>query len=211
MATEQRAQGSTRTKILQLLRRSGELTAGELSCALGVGAVGVRQHLATLCQEELVVAVGVRRGLGRPSHLYSLTEKAKQLFPKTYECIALDALGHIAATGGAAQIDELFATRQQRLAAQYRARLAGESVEARVAALAAILNEQGYMCEWDRSDDGAITLTEYNCPIDCVAREFPQACACELRLYEDLIGARLVQISTIAGGAASCQYCVAGE
>jgi len=205
MAGEHRAQGSTRNEILQLLRRNGQMTAGELSGELGVGAVGVRQHLATLCEDGLVAAVGVRRGLGRPSHLYALTDKAGQRFPRAYESIALDALGYVAATGEA-QIELLFEQRARRLAAQYQSCLSGASVEERVALLAGLLNDQGYMCEWERADDGSIMLTEHNCPIDCVARAFPQACECELRLYEELIGAPLAQISTIAGGSARCCY-----
>lgn len=208
MPAEHKAQGSTRNEILQLLRRHGQMTASELSAELGVGAVGVRQHLALMCGEGLVVAVGVRRGLGRPSHLYSLTTRAEQLFPKAYERMALDALGYIAA-GGGAEIDQLFDARRRKLAAQFGERLSGDCISARVAALAALLNEQGYMCDWDYADDGAILLTEHNCPIDCVARAYPQACASELRLYEELLGVPLKQEMTIADGAASCRYRVA--
>lgn len=208
MPSEHRAQGSTRNQILQLLRRNGEMTAGELSDSLGVGAVGVRQHLALMCSENLVTTVGVRRGLGRPSHLYGLTPRAEELFPKAYERIALDALGYIAATGGSDTVEQVFEARRQKLAMQLREQLAGPSVQERVRALAAVLNEQGYMCEWNCEDDGTLTLTEHNCPIDCVARAFPQACSSELRLYEDLLEVQLKQEATISAGAASCRYTV---
>src|SRR4029079_536674 len=48
MTLEHREQGQTRQEILALLRRRGQMTATELSERLGIGAVGVRQHLALL-------------------------------------------------------------------------------------------------------------------------------------------------------------------
>src|SRR5262249_37425697 len=48
MTLEHREQGQTRQEILALLRRSGQMTATELSERLGIGAVGVRQHIALL-------------------------------------------------------------------------------------------------------------------------------------------------------------------
>lgn len=209
MAGEPRTQGATRNEILQLLRRNSQMTASELGEALGVGAVGVRQHLASLCGDGLVAAVGVRRALGRPSHLYALTAKADVLFPRCYDRVALDALAQLVSCGGVAQIEQLFESRRQRLTVQYREQLQGETLEERVGALASLLNEQGYMCRWEYAADGAILLSEHNCPIDCVARLYPQACASELRLYEELIGVPIEQQTTIAAGGSCCCYRIA--
>ena len=54
MTLEHREQGETREQILTLLRHRGDMTAAELSEALGIGAVGVRQHLALLDRDGLV-------------------------------------------------------------------------------------------------------------------------------------------------------------
>ena len=51
---EHREQGHTRQEILDLLRRRGQMTAAELSESLGIGAVGVRQHIALLERDGLV-------------------------------------------------------------------------------------------------------------------------------------------------------------
>ena len=82
MTLEHREQGQTRQEILALLRRHGQMTAGELSDRLGIGAVGVRQHMALLERDGLVHTAAVRRGVGRPSHLYALTSQAESLFPQ---------------------------------------------------------------------------------------------------------------------------------
>jgi predicted ArsR family transcriptional regulator len=206
MALEHREQGETRQQILHLLRRGNQMTATELSDALGIGAVGVRQHLALLERDGLVVSAGVRRGVGRPSHLYALTSSAESLFPKRYDRLALDALAFVAEEGGPAAVDRLFSARRERLQDQYAARLAGRDRADQVAELAAILTEQGYMCEWEQLPDGGFLLTEHNCPVDCAARAHPQACAHELRLYEDLLELVIEREETIAEGGTCCRY-----
>jgi predicted ArsR family transcriptional regulator len=207
-AREHREQGETRQQILHLLRRRSPLTAAELSDALGIGAVGVRQHLALLERDGLVHIAGVRRAVGRPSHLYALTPAAESLFPRSYDRIALDALAFVRASGGELAIEELFGARRERLVAQLAPQLAGRPLAEQVRALAAILNEQGYMCDVHERDDGAFVLTQHNCPIDCVARAYPQACAHELRLYETVLGVALARDETISDGGSCCRYTI---
>lgn len=211
MFPDHREQGETRAQILQLLRRQGQMTAAELSEALNIGAVGVRQHLALLDRDGLVHTAGVRRGVGRPSHLYGLTSQAETLFPKRYDRLALDALAFVEAQGGAPALDQLFAARRLQLAKQLAPRLAGKNRAEQVAALAATLTELGYMCEYRQLPDGSFEITEHNCPIDCVARDYPQACEHELKLYEDVLGAPLVREELIADGGSCCRYRIAAE
>ncbi len=211
MALDHRVQGETREQILTLLRRRGQMTAAELSESLGIGAVGVRQHLALLDRDGLVHTTGVRRGIGRPSHLYALTDLAEARFPKRYDRLAMDALAFVEAQGGAAAVDDLFITRRHALSAQYAPRLAGKCRAEQVAELAAILTEQGYMCEWDQLPGGEFALIEHNCPVDCVARDYRQTCEQELKLYEDALGAPMIREETIAEGGVCCRYRISAE
>lgn len=211
MTLEHREQGETRQQILGLLRRRGSMTAAELSVELKIGAVGVRQHLALLERDALVHVSDVRRGVGRPSHLYALTSQAEALFPKRYDRVALDALAFVESLGGQDAIEQLFTHRRTQLANQYAPRLAGKPRAEQVAELACILNEQGYMCDWSEDQDGGFTLTEHNCPVDCVAREYTQTCSHELTLYEDLLSTRIVREGVIAQGSTCCRYRIPGD
>lgn len=206
MVLEHREQGETRQEILGLLRQNGSMTAAELSSALGIGAVGVRQHLALLERDNLVRIADVRRGIGRPSHLYSLTEDAEQLFPKRYDKIALETLEFVELLGGDEAINRLFAYRRSKLEKQYAPQLADKTPRERVFALAEILNEQGYMCEVSQEPDGSVILTEHNCPIDCVARSYQQICSHELTLYESLIGTPMIREQNITEDDTCCRY-----
>lgn len=208
IATERKEQGATRENILRLLRRHGEMTAIELSETLSIGAVGVRQHLALLERDGLVQVSGLRRSVGRPSHLYILTSEAESYFPKTYAQFALELLDHVADRYGEEGIDQILDARNQHLMKVYAPRLAGKSRREQVAELVQIRNEQGHMCEYEQLDDGSFVLTEYNCPIDCVARHHRQLCSHGLRLYQQLLGVSITRISTIADGDIACRYAI---
>lgn len=206
MSAERKEQGSTRQSILQLLRRHGELTAQELSDALGIGAVGIRQHLALLERDALVRISGLRRSIGRPANIYALTTEAEEQFPKRYDRLALEVIDYMATVGGSTAVDDLLAHRRKELERDLGPAFSGKDRGERVALLAAILADQGYMCEYEQLADGSYVLTEYNCPVDCVARRHPQFCAQEIRLYEDLLGVPLIRDGTIAEGNHCCRY-----
>lgn len=206
MTVERKEQGSTRQSILQLLRRNGEMTALELSERLRVGAVGVRQHLALLERDGQVRIAGLRRNVGRPSHLYVLTPEAEANFPKGYDHLALEILAYINELGGESAVEQVLARRRAGLLSELGPHLAGKTRADQIAALATLLADQGYMCEWEQEPDGSFVITEFNCPVDCVARQHPQLCVQERQLYEELLGVPVIQESTIAQGAHCCRY-----
>lgn len=207
MSVDRKEQGSTRQSILQLLRRHGEMTALELSEALGVGAVGVRQHLSLLERDGMVRIAGLRRNVGRPSHLYTLTPEAEDRFPRRYDTLALDVITLVSEVAGPSALDEVLTLRRAETLRTLTPALAGKCRRDQVAALALILAEQGYMCEWAQEDDGSFTIAQFNCPVDCVARRHQQLCAHELVLYGELLGVPVAREgATIAGGGLCCRY-----
>ncbi len=75
-----------------MLKSNGSLTVSEISKELGITEMGVRRHLNTLERDEMIKASLVRQSMGRPTHIYSLTDKAEDQFPKAYRQLALDML-----------------------------------------------------------------------------------------------------------------------
>jgi predicted ArsR family transcriptional regulator len=206
MRIERKEQGATRQNILHLLRRSGEMTAIELSKALKIGAVGVRQHLALLERDGLVRVSDLRRSVGRPSHLYTLTPEAERYFPKNYDRLVVDILSIVSDKYGDDAVETLIEARRDKLARSIAPRLSGKTREDQVAALTDILAEMGYMCEYEQRDDGWFILTQHNCPIDCVAKHHPQFCSNEIELYQQLLGVKILRDSTISHGGRCCRY-----
>lgn len=100
--------GSTRRLIMTLLKKKGPLTIGALAEELGITEMGVRRHVLQLEQESLAKTKVVRQAMGRPLHVYSLTERAEDHFPKSYHNLALELLRELDHGSGLEAVNVLF-------------------------------------------------------------------------------------------------------
>lgn len=201
-------QGSTREQIVDLLKRGGEQTAGQLAAEIGITSMGVRQHLQALERDGLVETVVLRRRRGRPSHLFRLTERAEELFPARYAQLAMDLLEQFTETAGTKAVDGLFAGRKDTHLGQYKTRLAGKELRNRVRELARIRDEEGYMAVTQESDDGDLELVEHHCPIFAIAKRYPQACHYEQELFSQALGTDVDRTMHKVTGDGHCRYLI---
>jgi predicted ArsR family transcriptional regulator len=193
----------TRRKILLALKKSGGLTAAELGELLGMTSMGIRRHLTTLERDGLVDFDSQQRGMGRPSHVYQLTAQAEHLFPKNYHILANELLGYL----DEEQLDRLFEERNQRRVRLGQARLAGLDLPEKVAELTQMLDENGYLAEWEQVDEDTFLIHEYNCAVHRVAYRYRQACVMELAFLQAMLPEALVQREQyIMSGHSSCTY-----
>ncbi len=199
---------TTRREILSLIKRRGPMTVQELSRSLEITPMGVRQHLAILERDGYVQSNGIRRGQGRPSRIYSITLEGDKTFPRTYEQIATSLLDDVTALDGETKVDALFELRRKHQLEQYRARMAGKEFGEKIATLAQIRNEEGYLAEHEQHDKDTFILIEHNCPIRAVADAHRQACTCEMALFADALGADVARTDHILSGAPQCRYVI---
>jgi predicted ArsR family transcriptional regulator len=199
---------STRKVILSMIKTQGPLGVHEMSKQLGITEMAVRRHINTLEKDGLLDATLVRQAMGRPSNVYSLTPLADELFPKKYMQLTMDLLGELLEDEGQEKIDQLFNARQEKLELRYQSRMKARSLEERVAELAHIQNENGYMVEWSQLYEGEFILSEHNCPITQVANNFQQACKCELALFQNLLDAHVERTECLAKGGSKCVYMI---
>jgi predicted ArsR family transcriptional regulator len=200
---------NTRQQILTLLKRSGPgLTADDLAQQLRISAVAVRKHLATLEREDLVMAELQRRPMGRPTYRYRPTARAQKLFPDDYANLATTVLQLIRHLDGEEKVDKLFQQRAEMLATELAARVRGTTLHERLQQVAQILEEQGYMPEIIKLQDGRerYLLTEHHCPIFQVAKVFQQACTCELDILLKLLQAKVERCEHRMMGHPQCSY-----
>lgn len=205
--TNNGSEGSTRDKILLLLRTKRRLTAAQLAEELELTGMAIRRHMYSLEREGCVNIVSIRQAMGRPLHMYELTKQADELFPKNYETLTLDLLHELEEDPHtAALIDRMFEGRKQKLIDRYAPRMEGKSLTERLTQLEAIQNAGGYMAQLEQKDDGAYMLYEYNCPIAGVAGKYGQACNCELALFQQLLEAPVERTECLAKGEGRCSY-----
>lgn len=191
-----------------MLRTKGPLTVNDMSRQLGITEMAVRRHLNTLERDGLLETRLVRQAMGRPSHTYSLTVAADDLFPKKYQHLTLDLLEELVAMSGEAQVEQLFERRKDRLIGKYIGHVEGRTLPERVRALADIQHANGYMVDWEEAQDGVFQLREHNCPIAQVANQYQHACACELAMFRALLDADVERTECLAKGGSRCAYTI---
>lgn len=192
--------------VLQVLKKRGPTRAEELATELGITVSGVRQHLTAMARDGLVVQEERREGRGRPKHFYGLTPFADSLFPRAYAELTNELLGYLDEEEPAL-VAKLFERRGARRLERARARSAGLDFEGRVRAVAAILDEDGYLADFAAQADGSYRITEHNCAVLGVAKKFGQACSSELAFLRDALPeAEVVRVQHMLGGAHVCAY-----
>lgn len=198
----------TPTPLLQVLKRTGEARAEELAEALGVTVSAVRQQLDRLTEEGLVTYTEVREGRGRPKHLYQLTREAEGLFPKAYGGLTNELLGYVT-DADPELVSRIFERRRQRRTEGALARMEGKDFAAKVAEVAKILDEDGYLADFEALPDGTFRITEHNCAVLDVAERYGFACSSEISFLRDVLPeARVERVSHMIAGAHSCAYAV---
>jgi predicted ArsR family transcriptional regulator len=202
---------STRKVLLTMMKTKGPLAVSEMAKQLGITEMAVRRHLNTLERDGLIEAKISRQAMGRPSHLYSLTTAADDLFPKNYHLLTLDLLEELQAEVGSEQVNRLFEGRKQKMQDKYAERMHGKTLDERVAELAEIQNASGYMASWEKLDNGDYRLNEYNCPITQVATQYEEACKCELKLFQKLLETDVERTECMTKGACRCSYQIKGD
>lgn len=195
----------TRMRILQLLKMRAGMTVGQLTEALHISPMGVRQHLAILEAERLIEHYQEKQGRGRPRHIYQLTNEANSLFPTTYANFAVGLMHEVAKFNGPGFINKVFRGRMKSQLETYQLRLAGKPLRERIEELARIRDEEGYMARFEEAEDDYI-LTEHNCPIAVIAQEYPHVCEIELALFRQSLGAKVVREEHLMQGSHKCCY-----
>ena len=195
----------TRMRILQLLKMRCNMSISQLTEALNISAMGIRQHLSILEEEGLVKYHREKKERGRPHHIYCLTDEANNLFPTTYANFAVDLIQEVAKFNGPGFINKVFRSRMKSQLQMYQERLDGKDLVERIKELACIRDEEGYMARYDENDNDYV-LIEHNCPIAAIAEEYPHVCEIELALFRQSLGTKVDRIEHLMRGSHRCCY-----
>lgn len=194
-----------RGSVLLELKRAHRLTARELASRLGVSLNAVRHHLKELEAEALVEYERRHSGVGAPAFAYRLSQAGEALFPRRYEATLTELLDHVVEREGRAAAVAVLESRYDTLTRRLQVELAGATPPERMAAVARLLSDEGYMAEGTASSQTG-TLVEYNCAIQAVAERFPEICAAEARFLAAVLGAEVDRKAHILSGCSACEY-----
>ena len=207
------ASSTLRRDVLYALRTGGPASPDQVADRVGASRTGVLQQLRTLETAGLVTRSLSRHGVGRPRHVYDLTPAAQELFPANYGALTQSVLTAIRTVGGDKLIEEVFEARREILRARIGHRIeerlpANATLWEKVKEVASYEDETGYLGRATRDADGTIRLHEHNCAIYGVSGTYQIACAAELQLFGEVLGAKVTRECHIAPGARSCTYLI---
>lgn len=198
----------TREKILLLLKKDGPQSIDNLSKELNITSMGIRQHLLSLERKGLIEYITKRQGIGRPAFLYKLTEKADDLFPKTYDSFILNVLKNVEKHDGRDKVAEIFKWYKTKLLKDAKEALSGKKTVAdKVAGFKEFLEAGGYIAELNSSNNH-YTLRIFNCPIYRIAADYKEVCQFDLLLFRELFGKDVTREECIADGNTACTYTI---
>ncbi len=198
----------TRLSVLESIKKAqhGATIAG-LAEQHGLSTLAIRHHLANLQAEGLVTVEIAREGVGRPKHIYKITEAAQRFFPNKYHFMVESLLDQLKASLPPAQVQLIIDGMAATVAAKYNiGRIEGD-LSQRLERLVEILGEEGFMAEVRHVNDSVI-LTELNCPYQYVGQRHPEVCRIDKTLMQNVLGQEVEQTSCVLHGDTCCTFSV---
>lgn len=195
-------------RIMQSIKRDGEVTAKQIATELGMTTMGARQHLQSLEDDGLVSFHDVKVKIGRPTRHWSLTQRGHDQFADRHGELTIQVIEAVEALFGAEGLAKVAAEREQKTFLHYQSALAGcVDLASRLEKLTLMREEEGYMAELEKTEAGFL-LTENHCPICKAAQRCPSLCQSELTVFQKLLGEQcLVERSEhIIEGQRRCAY-----
>lgn len=209
--TEVREVG-TRRVVLDLVVEKGPITSSTIAKLLSLTTAAVRRHITSLEESGDIVEHDVPvlepRGRGRPARYYVATGAGRDRLSDGHSDLAIKAIGYLGTVAGTDAIDSFAAARSRDIERRYLpiVNAAGSNVRSRAEALADALTEDGYAASVRPVGEGefAVQLCQGHCPIEQVAREYPQLCEAETVAFSKLLGVHVQRLATLAQGEHVC-------
>ncbi len=199
-----------RAELLIAIKKAPQaLTARELADRFGVTPNALRRHLDALEADALVRHDREVRGVGAPVHVYALTAAGEALFPQAYAPVLEAVLDTLREAAGADGVRTAIRRQWAPLVTGAGSRLAELPLEERAQLVAELRSSQGYMAEATPEANGTVTVREHHCAVRDVVARFPEICAAEQELLEELLGVPVVRTQYIPAGCAVCEYVAA--
>lgn len=197
-------------RVLMALKMHGALSSAAIGKLLGTTGEAARQQLARLAEDGLVVATSEARGVGRPSQSWSLTPAAQSRFPDTHAALTVQLLDIVRTSLGDAALDAIISAREAETRTIYQSVLTDDlPLRDKVARLADLRSQEGYMAGWTEEADGSLVLVENHCPICAAATACQGFCRAELDVFRSVLGdADVTRNEHIVSGARRCSYTI---
>lgn len=198
---------TTREVILHTIKSSPQIAVEALAEAADISPVTVRHHLNGLQADGLIESEAVRRKVGRPYYVYSISERGQEMFPKRYVRLTSRLLSEMKDRLPDEVIGEVFQGVVDSVLDEHRGEFEHLAMEERLDYLVKLLTEEGFLSKWEKSDNG-YKLIEYSCPYISVGSSHAEICRFDKLLMLGVLDVPVLQNSCMLNGASCCQFTV---
>jgi len=201
-------QSETKRRLLELMKRRGEITLDDAMAVIDRARPTLRDHLNQMGRDGLVARRTKKQGRGRPSMCYRMTSFAERLFPGREGPVFADFLSFIQEQGHEPLIEEFFESFWEARLDEVKRRLSvsleAAGVHQIVETLEEVLREEGFMPEVHVEAE-RVVVEECNCPFAEIVDATDLPCASETCFYETLFE-RVERTRHIPSGDTACAY-----
>jgi predicted ArsR family transcriptional regulator len=204
---------TTRDQVLRIVRGHREATVSQIAETLGLTHQGVRRHLDGLRADGLIEARLERHGIGRPSLVFSATDRGDETAGHTYLQLLSRLFRHIEKEpeGERRQmLEEMFAGIAHEVAAEHVSEVRGQTLDERVAQVTRALEAEGIADGW-RKEGEIFHIHNGECPYLRLAELSDAPCRSDRQSIELLVGTAVEQTKRIVDGAPLCEYVIRPE
>ena len=198
---------STKETILKTLRMQGKCTVKELAEAAEISPISVRHHLSNLQVEGLISVEEARKGVGRPYHLFSLTEKGLENFPRRYFRLTNHILKGLKGSLPEEKIQEILTGVASTMADAYNFEMEGMTLEDRIKGLQTLLSTEGFEVEIEHKN-GELLIRELSCPYFGIGKSHPEVCVIDQAFIAFALDVPVELVTCILDGDTCCTFSV---
>lgn len=186
---------------IEELKLSGGLPVSELARRIDASYMAVKQYCEDLKKLGYLERSRIpRTEVGRPEIFYRLTIKADALFPQAGTEFSLQLLENLKPIFGEAAPERLLFQHFQRQHDEWAPKIRKvESVAEKAAVLADLREKAGCFARCTSDPERGFRIEEYHHPLQRIFEKYPRAIVMEIRMMEELLGARVVR-HEIPGG-----------
>jgi len=196
---------TTREIILHGIKQSPQSTVEDLAEVADISPVTVRHHLNALLAEGAIEATSIRRKVGRPYYVYSLSQRGQELFPRRYVQLTSRLLDELKDRLPQEAIEEIFEGVVETVLHEHRGEYEHLPLEERLDYLTNLLSDEGFLSTWERTRTG-YKLVEYSCPYLSIGSAHTEVCNFDRQIMNSILQQEVQQQSCILHGANFCEY-----
>ena len=200
----------SKKELVDLIKRKGAVSIDEAVEQIELAKTTLREHLLQLERDGYVQRDYIRSGPGRPSLQYQLTQKGNSLFPSSESALIREMIRYLKAKEDDETVERFFQDFWNKRFEKAQGRMEDvpeDDLELRVEALTHMLEEEGFMPEFDLDEEEeTLTVKECNCPFSEVVKETQLPCKLEAMFYKKLFSEQAERTTHIASGDHACTY-----